>query len=75
LEEAPFLEDELKHEGVATIVSGFFFGDGMHAGEDVPAAIRETGAHAVYAGPVGRSARVATLIAAALHAEIKARAH
>jgi sirohydrochlorin ferrochelatase len=75
LEEAPFLEDALQAEAGPTIVAGFFFGEGMHAGEDVPVAIRETGSSAVYSGPVGRSSGVPQLIAAAIHAEIRARAH
>jgi sirohydrochlorin ferrochelatase len=75
LEEEPFLDGALETKGAPTIVIGFFFGDGMHAGEDIPAAIRETGADAVYAGPVGRSARISELIAAAIHAEIRASAH
>jgi sirohydrochlorin ferrochelatase len=73
LEEAPFLQAELPRENIPTVVTGFFFGDGMHAGEDVPAAIRETAANAVYAGPLGRSARIPALIAAALRAEAEAR--
>lgn len=66
LEEEPFLEDALRASRDPTVVSGFFFGDGMHAGEDVPDAIAETGANAVYAGSIGNSPAVAPLIAAAL---------
>lgn len=67
LEEDPFLEDALRITASApTVVAGFFFGDGMHAGEDVPDAIVETGANAVYTGPIGNSPAVAPLIAAAL---------
>lgn len=66
LEEEPFLEDALRGSSVPTIVAGFFFGDGMHAGEDVPDAIEETGANAVYTGAIGNSPAVAPLIAAAL---------
>jgi sirohydrochlorin ferrochelatase len=66
LEEEPFLEDALRASTGPTLVSGFFFGDGMHAGEDVPEAIAETGADAVYAGSIGNSHAVAPLIAAAL---------
>jgi sirohydrochlorin ferrochelatase len=75
LEEAPLLSDALRSDRSPAVVSGFFFGDGMHAGEDVPAAIRETNANAVYAGPLGRSVGVSRLIAAALKAEIAARSH
>jgi sirohydrochlorin ferrochelatase len=66
LEEEPFLEDALRASAAPTVVSGFFFGDGLHAGEDVPDAIAETGANAVYAGSVGNSLAIAPLIAAAL---------
>lgn len=69
LEEEPFLEDALR-AGAATptVVAGFFFGDGMHAGEDVPETIAETGANAIYTGAIGNSPAVAPLIAAALRA-------
>ncbi|MBN8911370.1 MAG: hypothetical protein J0H65_04780 [Rhizobiales bacterium] len=73
LEEEPFVEDALRASIVPTIVAGFFFGDGMHAGEDVPDAIAETGASAVYTGAIGNSPAVAPLIAAALTAEVSRR--
>lgn len=73
LEEEPFVEDALRASAVPTIVAGFFFGDGMHAGEDVPDAIAETGANAVYTGAIGNSPAVAALIAAALMAAIPDR--
>lgn len=41
----------------------------MHAGEDVPDAIDETGAKAIYTGAIGNAAAVAPLIAAALKAK------
>jgi sirohydrochlorin ferrochelatase len=66
LEEPPFLKTELGRLQTPTVVAGFFFGDGMHAGEDIPAAIGETGAHAVYAGPIGSSPGIPSLIAASL---------
>jgi sirohydrochlorin ferrochelatase len=67
LEEEPFIEEALRAANAGpTVVAGFFFGDGLHAGEDVPDAIAETGADAVYAGPIGNSSAVAPLIAAAL---------
>jgi sirohydrochlorin ferrochelatase len=74
LEEEPFVEDTLRASAaMPTIVAGFFFGDGMHAGEDVPDAIAETGANAIYTGAIGNSPAVAPLIAAALTAEIARR--
>lgn len=66
LEEEPFVEDALRASTTPTVVAGFFFGDGMHAGEDVPDAIAETGANAIYTGAIGNSPAVAPLIAAAL---------
>lgn len=67
LEEEPFLDDALAvASAVPTVVAGFFFGAGMHGGEDVPEAIAETGASAVYTGAIGNAPAVASLIAAAL---------
>jgi len=74
LEEEPFLEDALRATATTpTVVSGFFFGDGMHAGEDVPEAIAETGANTIYTGAIGNSPAVAPLIAAALTAALTDR--
>lgn len=70
LEEEPFLIHALRASSAPTVVSGFFFGDGMHAGEDIPAAISEARSNAVYTGSLGASVRVSHLIAAALQAEI-----
>ncbi|HYD16009.1 MAG TPA: CbiX/SirB N-terminal domain-containing protein [Hyphomicrobium sp.] len=67
LEEEPFIDDVLRTTAATpTVIAGFFFGDGMHAGEDVPEAIAETGANAVYTGAIGNSPAVAPLIAATL---------
>jgi sirohydrochlorin ferrochelatase len=74
LEEPPFLRAELECVETPTIVAGFFYGDGMHAGDDVPAAIEETGARAVYAGPVGYSTGIPSLIASSLIAATRADA-
>ncbi|MDQ8700818.1 CbiX/SirB N-terminal domain-containing protein [Hyphomicrobium sp. LHD-15] len=68
LEEDPFLDDALRVTSAPTVVAGFFFGNGMHAGEDVPEAIAETGANAIYTGAIGNSPAAAPLIAAALSA-------
>jgi sirohydrochlorin ferrochelatase len=72
LEEEPFVEDALRASTTPTVVAGFFFGDGMHAGEDVPDAIAETAANAIYTGAIGNSPAVAPLIAAAIAAAAKA---
>ena len=66
LEEEPFVDDALCASNAPTVVAGFFFGDGMHGGDDVPDAIAETGARALYTGAIGNSPAVAHLIAAAL---------
>lgn len=73
LEEEPFLDDMLKAGGAQpAVVAGFFFGDGLHAGEDVPDAIRDTGANAIYTGAIGNSPAVANLIASAITAAARA---
>jgi sirohydrochlorin ferrochelatase len=67
LEEPEFLEDALRRDSASpTIVSGFFSGDGLHAAEDVPEAIAETGAVAIYAGSIGKSAQVTGMIRTAI---------
>jgi sirohydrochlorin ferrochelatase len=68
LEEQPFVEDALRTTDTPTVVAGFFFGDGMHGGDDVPEAIAETGARALYTGAIGNSPAVAPIIAAAIAA-------
>jgi sirohydrochlorin cobaltochelatase len=65
LEEEPFLRSRLGGAHPSTVVIGFFSGDGLHAAEDVPGAIRKADADAVYAGSVGRLPRVADLIQSA----------
>jgi sirohydrochlorin ferrochelatase len=67
LEEPEFLEDALRRNAASpAIVSGFFSGDGLHAAEDVPEAIAETGAAAIYAGSIGKSAHVTGMIRTAI---------
>jgi sirohydrochlorin ferrochelatase len=70
IEEPPFLDDELAGARLPTVVAGFFSGDGLHAGEDVPQAIREAGARAVYAGPIGRHAGIPSIIVDAVRAAL-----
>jgi len=65
LEEAPFLHDALAENSVPTVVAGFFSGVGMHAVDDVPTAIEETGAHATYTGPIGLHTAIPDLIRSA----------
>ena len=73
LEEAPFLAPALARSGAeaepswrATVVLGFFSGAGMHGGDDVPAAIAETGARAVYTGAIGTDPDIPAIIARSL---------
>ncbi len=68
LEEEPFILEALRKHHNRSVVCGFFSGEGMHAGDDIPAAIAKSGAAAIYAGPIGLDPRVAELIAtSALH--------
>lgn len=62
LEEPQFLADALGGAPVPTVISGFFSGEGMHAAEDVPRAMAQSGCPAVYAGPIGASQALAGLI-------------
>ena len=65
LEEEPMLGAQLCGPHPATVVVGFFSGDGLHAAEDVPGAILEANANAIYAGSVGPLPEVTEIIAAA----------
>ena len=70
LEEAPFLNDALGNLRLPTVVAGFFSGDGLHASEDIPAAIREAGANAVYSGSLGRMSQLPALIERSVRAAL-----
>ena len=61
---APFqrVETAFLEEPQPTVISGFFSGEGMHAAEDVPRAMAQSGCPAVYAGPIGASPALAGLI-------------
>jgi AsmA protein len=67
LEEAPLVGDALRNYDGISVVSGFLTGEGLHAGEDIPDAIKESGARALYTGPIGAHPRVSELIASAIH--------
>lgn len=71
LEEPPFVDDALAETAMPTIVSGFFSGDGLHAGVDVPAAIDQSKAIATYAGAIGASPAVPSLIARSVAAAMR----
>lgn len=69
LEEAPLLADVLKASDQTTIVLGYFFAPGLHAAEDVPNALAQSGADAIYAGAVGGDVAVGDVILNALAEE------
>ncbi len=62
LEELPLLHNQLAADRKQTVVVGFFASDGLHAYDDVPAAIAETGANAVYTGAIGSHPAFAEII-------------
>ncbi len=71
LEEAPFIADALGNYSGTSVVAGFFSGDGMHAGDDIPEAIQQSGARALYAGPIGLHPRIPELIASCVHSALE----
>jgi len=73
LEETEFLRDALVRDDEPTVVIGFFSGEGLHAGEDVPRAIAEAGAKAHSAGSIGTSPALVALIRQAVDREFGAR--
>ena len=62
LEQEPLLHSELKRGRLQTVVVGWLCGRGQHARRDVPAAIDETDAEAVYTGPIGVHPEIPNLI-------------
>lgn len=66
LEEPPLLANQLAIDRDPVVVLGFFSGEGVHAWQDVPAAIESTGAQAVYTGPVGACPEIPEVIMAGL---------
>lgn len=68
LEEPPFLDAQLAAGEAPMVVSGFFSGDGLHAGEDVPEALAATSRPAVYAGSIGTSDQIPRLILQSIEA-------
>lgn len=66
LEEPPFVGDVLAATDRPVIVLGFFSGDGLHAGEDVPALMAEVGTPAIYAGSTGILPGIPDLVRQAL---------
>jgi sirohydrochlorin ferrochelatase len=70
LEEPPSIEEALRAATEPVVVSGFFSGDGMHAADDVPAAVAKSKVKAIYAGPIGGEPAVGALILSRLRAAI-----
>lgn len=66
LEQSPFVGNELAAQTRSVVVAGLFSGEGKHGWHDVPAAIEETGAKAVYTGPIGAYPGVVDIFAAAV---------
>ncbi len=72
LEEAPLVNEALENYSGTSIVAGFFSSEGMHSGIDVPSAIAQSGAAAVYTGAVGLNPQVPGLIASSVHRALSA---
>ncbi len=66
LEEPPFYADVLPAGRLQTVVVGFFSGDGLHAGDDLPAPMAGAALPVVYTGPVGAAPGIGRLVAEAL---------
>ncbi len=66
LEEAPFLDEVIPADATPTVIVGFFNGDGLHAGEDVPEAMAAAVGPVAYTGAIGAMPEVAGLIANAV---------
>jgi sirohydrochlorin ferrochelatase len=65
IEEPPSVAAALASLAPPIVVLGFLSGDGLHAGEDIPAAIRQAGRRALYAGSAGGLQGICELIEAA----------
>lgn len=67
LEEEPFLQAVLKTVPGPAVLLGLFAGDGMHAAEDLPAALKRNGrGDVVLAGSLGTDPRLADLVVSAI---------
>ena len=73
LEEPPYLAETLAQSPLPAIVAAFMSGDGLHASEDIPAAISESGAAAVYCGSIGNSPQIPALILRAIERALAAK--
>lgn len=64
LEEAPFLTDVVAKLNCPTVVVGMFISDGLHAGEDVPALLKQAPCHRIhYTGAIGGHPALSDMIA------------
>lgn len=70
LEEQPFIADALENYSGTSVVAGFFSGDGLHASNDIPEVIKQSGARALYTGPIGLHPRIPELIASSVHSAL-----
>jgi len=66
LEEAPEVAEVIIADERPTVVVGFFNGDGLHAGEDVPEALASAAGPVSYTGAIGALPEVGGLIANAV---------
>jgi sirohydrochlorin ferrochelatase len=72
LEEEPFLDAALKKVPGPAILLGLFAGDGMHAAEDLPEALKQSGRRdVVLAGSLGTDPRLADLVVSAITVHAK----
>lgn len=68
LEEPPYIADRVGREHGPTVIAGFFSAEGLHARDDIPAAIAWTGAR--YTGPIGAEPEIAEFVASAIRRAI-----
>lgn len=70
LEEGPFLADAIRGLNRPTVVIGMFISDGLHAGEDTPALLRQAPTDRVhYTGAIGAHPALSDLIARQLNSD------
>lgn len=67
LEEAPFLDEALSRLPGPAVLAGLFAGDGLHAGEDLPAAVAKIGREDIaLCAPIAAEPALLALISTAL---------
>ncbi|HSM19375.1 MAG TPA: CbiX/SirB N-terminal domain-containing protein, partial [Hyphomicrobiales bacterium] len=72
LEEEPFLDDALSGMPGPAVVLGLFAGDGLHAGEDLPATVAKSGRRdIVLCGPIAAEPALVDLLEKAILGEQK----